>query len=182
MNEVAKNLTCWACNKEIHVGQKICLECNQWQGWRRYFHDLSTPLSLLVALIAVITTFASVTDKAFTNPTVSLGLTGTSKFVVENGNDYVQLDLAVKNYGEVDAAIEPRMECVTALSPIPLNAQGNYSIEAGKSSEIAFISPAIKKDRVAAFSCIAYYLSSSGERVKRVDILFIPGQAAMFAQ
>ena len=142
----------------------------------------STPLSLVVALLAVLTALASVTDKAFKDSTVRLELVGTSKFVQDNKSDFVQLDLSVKNIGKVNAMIEPLMECSTALSPVLLNARGNYRIEAGKTADIAFISPAIRKDRVAAFSCVAHYLNSAGNRVNRIELLFFPGQPVKFAQ
>jgi hypothetical protein len=45
---------CITCREKIERGAKICIRCNQFQDWRRFFGLSSTILSLLVALVSVL--------------------------------------------------------------------------------------------------------------------------------
>jgi hypothetical protein len=54
------------CRKEIPSGAKICTECDSYQDWRRYFGLSSTILSLLVALVSVLTVAVPVLRHALT--------------------------------------------------------------------------------------------------------------------
>lgn len=45
---------CIACREEIQPRAKVCTHCNQFQDWRRFFGLSSTVLSLLVALVSVL--------------------------------------------------------------------------------------------------------------------------------
>lgn len=54
------------CRKEIPAGARICTECDCYQDWRRYFGLSSTILSLLVALVSVLTVAVPVIKNALT--------------------------------------------------------------------------------------------------------------------
>src|SRR5258708_27102734 len=45
---------CIACSEEIQPGAKICTHCDQFQDWRRFFGISAPVLSLLVALVSVL--------------------------------------------------------------------------------------------------------------------------------
>src|SRR5258708_30177036 len=58
-NEIAEKAKhpgsrCVTCREKIERGAKICIRCNQFQDWRRFFGLSSTILSLLVALVSVL--------------------------------------------------------------------------------------------------------------------------------
>jgi predicted nucleic acid-binding Zn ribbon protein len=57
---------CFLCRKEIPRGAKICTECNSYQDWRKHFGFSSTVLSLLVALVSVLTVAVPVIRNALT--------------------------------------------------------------------------------------------------------------------
>jgi predicted nucleic acid-binding Zn ribbon protein len=57
---------CFLCRKPIPRGARICTECNTYQDWRKYFGFSSTVLSLLVALVSVLTVAIPVIRNALT--------------------------------------------------------------------------------------------------------------------
>ena len=57
---------CFLCRKPIPREAKICTECNSYQDWRKYFGVSSTVLSLLVALVSVLTVAVPVIRNALT--------------------------------------------------------------------------------------------------------------------
>ncbi|WP_136658383.1 hypothetical protein [Nitratireductor sp. XY-223] len=54
---------CWACRGGLKPNQQKCVECDSWQNWRMYFAFSSTSLALLVALLSIVTTFFSISDR-----------------------------------------------------------------------------------------------------------------------
>src|SRR5882724_7238207 len=57
---------CILCREQIPSGAKICTKCDSYQDWRRYFGVSSTVLSLLVALVSVLTVAVPVVRNALT--------------------------------------------------------------------------------------------------------------------
>ena len=64
MNESLSN--CKVCKEQIKFGAKKCIHCDSYQDYRRYLTFSTVVLSLLVALISVLTVFIPVVKKAFT--------------------------------------------------------------------------------------------------------------------
>ncbi len=62
---MTKPVICKICLSEMKVGAKKCLICNSYQDWRRYFNNSVMILSLLIALISVITTGGPIIKSLF---------------------------------------------------------------------------------------------------------------------
>ncbi|MEM7301610.1 MAG: hypothetical protein AAF468_11055 [Pseudomonadota bacterium] len=75
------NSQCWACNTSLSKNQKICLECNSWQNFRKYINVSNTTLSLLIALISVLGAVGPKVSELFTKPEMTISLTKFDNFL-----------------------------------------------------------------------------------------------------
>jgi len=91
--------TCIACKNKIIKNAMKCTECGGFQNWRRNMDVGNTSISMLVALISVLTIFISTADYAWTSPeNVNIN-------VIEVGSS--QITIAITNSGEESAVISP---------------------------------------------------------------------------
>lgn len=94
-----KRTQCRTCLEDIYDGARKCIECGSYQDWRRYIGLSNTSLSLIIALLSVLSLFITVVDNAFIeDENISLSILGAS------GN---HLKLAISNSGEKGAVISP---------------------------------------------------------------------------
>jgi hypothetical protein len=57
---------CRICNEEIRINAHYCIHCNNWQDWRAGLGISNTALSLIVAIIAVLTAGVPIIKSALT--------------------------------------------------------------------------------------------------------------------
>jgi hypothetical protein len=84
------SLTCSLCRKPIEAGARKCTECDGWQG-RWFFLNIGTPvLSLLVALVSVLSFAIPAITSAFSAPSSDIRIAfqyfedGTAYFIASN--------------------------------------------------------------------------------------------------
>src|SRR5262249_52769347 len=102
-------MKCLVCREEIASGAAKCVHCDSYQDWRR-FMNLSTPiLSLLIALISVLTVAVPVVERVLTRKKALVRLTVTSCGAQ-------RLRMLVYNAGNIPALFERASVTVTRAS------------------------------------------------------------------
>lgn len=107
--------TCWACQTPLKRRQKICLECESWQNWRKYLSISNATLGLLVALIAV--------TSALLPNLVKLGTRDLKRFdlisgsVTSSEDNRVTIQLKVLNSGNINVITPLLIFCYSAVEP-----------------------------------------------------------------
>ena len=102
---------CWACQTLIGANQKICLECNSWQNWRRHANLSTTTLALIVSLVS---TTALLVDKGSSFRSQWFPQPETDLYGVFHVEDQ-RIDLVVTNWGDVPASYSSNLRCVFQL-------------------------------------------------------------------
>jgi len=86
---------CKTCGEEIKITALKCIHCDSFQDWRSSLSFGSTVLSLLVALVSVLTFAAPIWKREFYTPaprpsvalTTLAGANGKIHLVISNGGD-----------------------------------------------------------------------------------------------
>lgn len=118
-------VNCWACRTPLKKRQKICLECNSWQDWRRHISISNTSLALLIALFSVVTLvgtkFLEFYDEL--HPELEIHLSGhfDTKGQVITLNAY--------NFGTVPANLASNIRCTFGLENAMGHAKSNEGVE-----------------------------------------------------
>lgn len=102
---------CWACQTPLSANQKVCLECNAWQNWRRHANLSTTTLALIVSLVS---TSALLIDKGASFRSQWLPQAETELYGVFHVEDQ-RIDLVVTNWGDVPAGYTSNLRCVFQL-------------------------------------------------------------------
>ena len=90
--------TCIVCGESIRITAKKCIHCDSFQSWRRYLNISTVTLSLLVALVSVLSAGAPVLKSTFwpkSNVKIS--------FLDKSKN---QIKVALSNSGERPAVLK----------------------------------------------------------------------------
>lgn len=121
-----KEVSCWACLsplKDKH--QKVCLECNSWQNWRRFVSISNTSVALLIALLSVLTlvstTLLAVYDEFF--PELEVNISG----YFNTKNQLITLN--AYNFGTKPANLGSNIRCTFGLEDAMGHAKDNEGVE-----------------------------------------------------
>lgn len=180
---------CWACTHPLNDHQSVCLECNNWQNWRRYLNLSATTLSLLIALISVATVSIPVIMNVISDPRAAVKVGGGLAVVSPDPakkddkfyhpfTDSKSLSLKLLNIGEADVTVETYIGCNVAGS----NKDDEFSRFETRSSTFVLSKERLEisydldtdesNDLIAGYvwECILYYYPT--DREEQLDLEF----------
>lgn len=116
---------CWACLSPLKKQQKVCLNCNSWQNWRRFVSASNTSVALLIALLSVLTLVGTkllyLYDEFY--PTLEVHISGYFN------SESRAITLNAYNFGTKSANFGQNIRCTFGLEDAMGHAKDNEGVE-----------------------------------------------------
>ncbi|PTR35590.1 hypothetical protein SAMN05216376_12035 [Mameliella alba] len=116
---------CWACLSPLKKHQRVCLNCNSWQGWRGWVGISNTTVALLIALLSVVALIGekllALHDEYYPNLEVHISGYFDSESRV--------ITLNIYNFGEKPANFGSNLRCTFGLKDAMGHSKNNEGVE-----------------------------------------------------
>ena len=114
-----ETVECKVCKEKILKGAKKCIKCDSYQGFRRNFNISTVVLSLVIALISIITAAAPIIKNTFTSDQSIIRFSYLK-------SDSKEITVVSSNIGNKPGILKGAKLCIfnngiKTVEPIPLN-------------------------------------------------------------
>lgn len=180
MNE-PKERTCWACTRPLQKNQKICLDCDNWQNWRRHLYISNSSLALVVALLSIATVLLQNIDSALSllNPIYKIRGNGFIQFSAvgevrpESVIDGFGIEAHFTNVGNRDLEIANYVSCSVQdgafLNFVSAATDQSTFVKSGESLSLSYSTSFLERLRYENLLSVCKFRASSLDGTKAFE-------------